>query len=75
MKCRRKNKYTEILNRKIKRWRKDIALFAWDNFRFVPDDWQKEAFKRVERSKRISIKSGQFCLTTSIPQVLTETEE
>ena len=59
MKCRRKNKYTEILNRKIKRWRKDIALFAWDNFRFVPDDWQKEAFKRVERSKRISIKSGQ----------------
>ena len=59
MKCRRKNKYTEILNRKVKLWRKSIALFAWDNFRFVPDDWQKEAFKRVERSKRISIKSGQ----------------
>lgn len=46
---------------KIKKWRNNIASFAMDNFRFVPDEWQNEAFHLIENAdiKRISIKSGQ----------------
>ncbi len=59
MKKTRKNKYIAFFKRRVVLWRNDIALFAWDNFRFVPDEWQSKAFKKVQRSKRISIKSGQ----------------
>ena len=59
MKKSRKNKYVAFFNRRVALWRNDIALFAWDNFRFVPDEWQAEGFKKVQRSKRVSIKSGQ----------------
>lgn len=59
MKKTRKNKYIAFFKRRVVLWRNDIALFAWDNFRFVPDGWQSKAFKKVQRSKRISIKSGQ----------------
>ncbi len=40
-------------------WKKDIALFAWENFKFVPDKWQAQAFKDIEANPRLSIKSGQ----------------
>ena len=58
-KSRKKNKYVAFFNRRVALWRNDIALFAWDNFRFVPDEWQWKGFKKVQRSKRVSIKSGQ----------------
>ena len=58
-KSRKKNKYVAFFKRRVALWRNDIALFAWDNFRFVPDEWQAEGFKKVQRSKRVSIKSGQ----------------
>lgn len=56
---KRKNNYDGFFKRRIALWRNDISLFAWDNFRFVPDEWQSEGFKKVQRSKRVSIKSGQ----------------
>ena len=56
---KRKNDYIGFFKRRVPLWRKDIALFAWNNFRFVPDEWQSEGFKKVQRSKRVSIKSGQ----------------
>lgn len=56
-----KAKFKTILKIKIKTWRKNIETFAWDNFKFVPDEWQKEAFSHIQKAdvKRISIKSGQ----------------
>lgn len=58
-----KNKvdYKNIFTEKIKIWRNSISAFAWDNFRFTPDEWQAEGFHHIEKQevKRISIKSGQ----------------
>ena len=30
-------------------WHKSVGKFAWDNFRFVPDAWQEEAFAAWDR--------------------------
>lgn len=59
------NKDYSISTRKLKkliaRWRNDINAFATDNFKFLPDDWQDEAFKIFQKrtTRRMSIKSGQ----------------
>lgn len=32
-------------SRKIRAWRKDAIKFAWDQFQFVPDPWQREVLE------------------------------
>lgn len=58
---KKKLNYKKIFKERVSVWRKDIAAFAWDNFKFIPDEWQKDAFHLIEKAetKRISIKSGQ----------------
>lgn len=58
---KRETDYKVLFKQRVSAWRKDIALFAWDNFKFSPDEWQKDAFHLIEKAeiKRISIKSGQ----------------
>lgn len=55
------SEYKTVIKKKIAEWRTNIQLFAYDNFNFVADDWQLEAFHRIEKKeiKRLSIKSGQ----------------
>lgn len=45
----------------VRVWRHDIDKFAYDNFKFIPDEWQKTAFETIamSKTKRMSIKSGQ----------------
>lgn len=38
---------------KFRAWRKDPILFAWDNFRFEPDEWQRDALTS-------SVKGGPY---------------
>ena len=61
MKQKNKVNYKNVFAEKIKIWRNSISTFAWDNFRFVPDEWQLEGFHHIENQsvKRMSIKSGQ----------------
>lgn len=49
----------EILKKKAIEWRNNIETFAWDNFKFIPDDWQKEMFENIRTKPRTAIKSGQ----------------
>jgi hypothetical protein len=37
--------YLNQAQSKIKAWRENPVLFAWDNFRFEPDHWQKEVLE------------------------------
>lgn len=55
------SEYKTAIKNKITEWRTNIELFASDNFNFIADDWQLEAFRRIEKKeiKRLSIKSGQ----------------
>lgn len=45
----------------IKEWRENPVKFAWDNFKFEPDQWQKEALEvfpsQDENKKRISLQA------------------
>lgn len=46
---------------RIKEWRGNVAKFAWDNFKFEPDAWQKEFFdvfpSQDEKKKRIALQA------------------
>lgn len=52
---------TKRLKKLIARWRTDIKAFAYDNFKFNPDEWQDSAFTIFQKpeTRRMSIKSGQ----------------
>lgn len=63
-------KQKKILKKKAKVWRKSIKTFAWDMFRFVPDEWQEETFKNVENTPRTAIKSGQGVGKTGVEAVI-----
>ncbi len=51
----------EIPAQRLKAWRENLALFAWDNCRFVPDKWQKKFFdvfpSRDNDKKRIALQA------------------
>lgn len=63
-------KQKQILKKKAKVWRKSIKTFAWDMFRFVPDEWQENTFKNVENTPRTAIKSGQGVGKTGVEAVI-----
>lgn len=46
---------------RIRSWRHNVAQFAWDNFKFVPDRWQKEFFdvfpSQDAKKKRIALQA------------------
>lgn len=44
---------------RIPLYKKDICLFAKEQFGFIPDEWQKAVFADVVEYNRISVKSGQ----------------
>lgn len=54
-------KYKNKISKLINKWKYDISSFAYDNFKFIPDEWQKEAFTLIQNkdTKLMSIKSGQ----------------
>ena len=51
-------------------WQNDIALFAWENFRYTPDPWQAEVFHDVEQNPKVSVRSGQGVGKTSCEAVI-----
>lgn len=55
----KKKRYKEIFQKKKLIWRNDIKTFAWDNFKFVPDEWQEELFRNIQSKPRVAVKSGQ----------------
>lgn len=49
--------------RKIKAWRENPVLFAWDNFQFEPDPWQREAFEAFGKQDQAKLRiSLQACV-------------
>lgn len=59
-----------LLTRRMPKYRKDIALFAREMFDFEPDDWQKQFFRDVVESNRVSVKSGQGVGKTGCEAIL-----
>lgn len=49
----------QIYAQRIALYRKDINQFAIDMFNFKADKWQKRFFKKVAKSPRVAVKSGQ----------------
>lgn len=49
----------DFFKQRIPAYRKDVTLFAKEQFGFDSDDWQKAVFADVVTDNRISVKSGQ----------------
>lgn len=49
----------DFFKARIPAYRKDVALFAKEQFGFNSDDWQKAVFADVVTDNRVSVKSGQ----------------
>jgi len=49
----------DFFKQRIPAYRKDVALFAKEQFGFNSDDWQKAVFADVVTDNRVSVKSGQ----------------
>ena len=52
-------KTLEIFQKRIPLYRKNIKLFAWEMFKFIPDKWQNDVFCDIVTDNRITVKSGQ----------------
>lgn len=53
------NNRADFFKSRIALYRKDITLFAKEQFQFIADDWQIKVFDDVPKYPRISVKSGQ----------------
>lgn len=53
------NNRADFFKSRIALYKKDITLFAREQFQFIADDWQIKVFDDVPKYPRISVKSGQ----------------
>ena len=60
---------SRFFSKRIPMYQKDPVLFAKEVVRFAPDTWQKEALANLERSPKVTIKSGQGVGKTSLEAV------
>lgn len=61
----------QLFNQRIPLYKKDIALFAREQLKFEPDDWQEALFRDVVTDNRITVKSGQGVGKTGCESVIT----
>ncbi len=60
----------EFFKKRIKLYRKDIGLFAREQFNFQADKWQIDVFRDVVISNRITVKSGQGVGKTAVTAII-----
>lgn len=60
----------QLFNQRIPLYKKDIALFAREQLKFEPDDWQEALFRDVVTDNRITVKSGQGVGKTGCESVI-----
>ena len=63
-------KTLEIFQKRIPLYRKNIKLFAWEMFKFIPDKWQDDVFCDIVTDNRITVKSGQGVGKTAITAII-----
>lgn len=59
-----------LFRKRIPLYKKDIALFAREQLKFEPDDWQEALFRDVVTDNRITVKSGQGVGKTGCESVI-----
>lgn len=59
-----------LFRQRIPVYKKDIALFAKEQLKFEPDDWQEALFRDVVTDNRITVKSGQGVGKTGCESVI-----
>lgn len=60
----------QLFTQRIPLYKKDIALFAREQLKFEPDDWQEALFRDVVTDNRITVKSGQGVGKTGCESVI-----
>ena len=63
----------DFFKARIPAYRKDVALFAKEQFGFNSDDWQKAVFADVVTDNRVSVKSGQGVGKTAATAIIGDT--